>query len=145
LKGICLVENGSFTDPYPQGLIDKLLRDCSGSFLVAESPGAIVGYCVAAVMGRDAHLISVAVLPAYRRRGIGAELIRRLLICLSSGVNKVRLEVKQGNGEAIALYESLGFRRLECIPNYYEDGATAVKMVLAIPTAGTDSGGSGPK
>ena len=134
------MENSSFTDPYPHGLIDRLLRDCSDSFLVAESPpGTIVGYCVAAVMGRDAHLISLAVLPACRRRGIGEALMRRLFVCLSSRVNKLRLEVKQGNGEAITLYESLGFRRLESIPNYYEDGATAVKMMLTIPTASTAS------
>ena len=146
LKGICLVENSSFTDPYPHGLIDRLLRESSSSFLVAESPlGTMVGYCVAAVMGKDAHLISVAVLPAYRRRGIGTALIRRLLVCLSSRVNELRLEIKQGNVEALTLYESLGFRRLEFIPNYYEDGATAVKMLLTFPTASTNSAGSNPK
>jgi len=136
LKGICLVEDDSFSEPYPHDLIAKLLRDCPGNFFVAEYlAGTIVGYCVAAENEEWAHLISIGVLREYRRRGVGRALIQRLLSNLSSRVKDLRLEVKQGNREAIMLYEELGFRRVNCVENYYEDGSAAVKMLLSIDDA----------
>ena len=45
-----------------------------------------------------------------------------------SAVRELRLEVKQGNTEAIKLYEGLGFRQVNFIENYYEDGSPALKM-----------------
>lgn len=136
LNGICLVEDDSFSKPYPRDLIANLLRDCQGSFLVAEYlPGTIVGYCVAAEKGNWAHLISVGVLRQYRRRGVGKALIRRLIASLSSRVNELRLEVKEGNREAIMLYKEMGFEQMGSIRNYYEDGSSAVKMLLRIDEA----------
>jgi ribosomal-protein-alanine N-acetyltransferase len=114
-------------------LLAKLLRDYPDSFLVAEAtPETIVGYCVASHEGGSAHLISIGVLREYRRRGIGRELIQALLGNLSSAVAELRLEVKQGNTEAIKLYQGLGFREVNCIENYYEDGSPALKMRLTL-------------
>ena len=140
LEGVGLVEDGSFSEPYPRVLIAGLLRDCPNGFLVAESPqGTVVGYCVAAEGGKWAHLISIGVLREYRRRGIGTALIRRLLANLSSRVKEVRLEVNEGNTEAMMLYEKLGFKQVGSIQNYYKDGSAAAQMLLTF-----DGAHSGP-
>jgi ribosomal-protein-alanine N-acetyltransferase len=133
LKSICRVEDASFSEPYPHYLIAKLLRDYPGNFFVAECPaGTIVGYCVAAENGESARLVSVGVLREYRGRGVGRALIQRLLSNLNSRVKELQLEVKQVNREAITLYEELGFKQIDRVENYYEDGSTAVKMLLTI-------------
>jgi ribosomal-protein-alanine N-acetyltransferase len=133
LRGICLVEEDSFSEPYPHGLIARLLQDCPNGFFVAERhPGTIIGYCVATENERSAHLISIGVLREYRRHGVGTALVRRLLSSLGSRLEELRLEVKEGNVEAIKLYDEIGFKQVERIPNYYEDRATAVKMALTL-------------
>jgi len=45
------------------------------------------------------------------------------------GATSCSLEVRTTNASAIALYEHLGFRKLETIPKYYEDGADAYRVI----------------
>ena len=133
LPAIYAIEDDSFSDPYPHNLLTRLLREYSTSFLVAEADsGIIVGYCVASRENDSAHLLSVGVLPQYRRQGIGTALIEALIQCFASLVRKLMLEVKQGNRGAIRLYEDLGFSRVGLVENYYTDGSSAVKMQLTI-------------
>lgn len=100
---------------------------------MAEVPsGTIVGYCVASEEGDSAHLISISVLREYRRRRVGTALIQALLENVSPSVRELRLEVKKGNAEAIKLYKDLGFRQVNLIENYYEDGSAALKMRLTL-------------
>ena len=133
LDAICRVEDDSFSQPYPHKLIAKLLRDHPETSFIAEfPPGTIVGYCVAAEKGRSAHLISIGVLPEYRRQGFATALIERLIANLNPKTRELRLEVRQDNTEAIMLYQELGFKNVELIESYYEDGSTAVKMLLTL-------------
>ena len=138
LAAIHSIENVAFSDPYPRRLLARLLSDCPDSFLVAESEsGTVVGYCVASYEGEIAHLLSIAVLPEHRRRGIGTALIRRVIAIMSFAAKAMVLEVKIRNTEAIKLYEELGFQSVETLEHYYSDGAAAVKMCLAIRGRGT--------
>jgi len=140
LESIYRIEDRSFSEPYPHNLLAKLLSACPDSFLVAELESEIVvGYCVAAQEGSFAHLISLAVLRDYRRRGVGIALIQAVLANLGSGVKELRLEVKQGNADAVRLYRKLGFELVDIIENYYADGSAAVKMRLTLPKARNDS------
>ncbi len=133
LAAVYRVEDESFSEPYPHDLIAKLLHDYPDTFFVVEYPaGTVVGYCVATTAGKSAHLISVGVLSKYRRRGFGTALIQRLQANLNPRVEQLRLEVKRDNIDAITLYECLGFIREGEIENYYEDGCTAVKMLLSL-------------
>lgn len=133
LEAICHIEDGSFSDPYPQSLMTKLLREYSKSFFVAEaSSGKLVGYCVCSHEGRFAHLISIGVLREYRRSGVGSSLIETLLAHLSSRIRELWLEVNTGNQDAVRLYEGLGFSRVMILENYYADGSPALRMRLSV-------------
>jgi len=133
LESIYDVEDHSFSEPYPHRLLTKLLRVSPHGFFVAETQsGTIVGYCVATCEGSSAHLISIGVLREYRRHGVGTALIQALLRSFGPRIVDLRLEVKVGNTEAIELYEGLGFRQVNLVENYYEDGSAAVKMCLSI-------------
>lgn len=73
---------------------------------------------------RLARLYSIAVADAARGRGLG----RRLLAdaeaqARAAGCDELRLEVRQDNAAANALYQAAGYRRLAALPGYYDDGA----------------------
>ncbi len=76
-----------------------------------------------------AHLISIAVLTKSRRKGVATSLVRDLIEYLQAHrVDELWLEVKQGNKEAIKLYEKFGFAKVMILENYYSDGSPALRM-----------------
>jgi ribosomal-protein-alanine N-acetyltransferase len=138
LFDICLIEDESFSSPYPRDLMEKLLEYNPVTFLVAtDALGKPKGYAVGSVSGRSAHLISIAVLQDSRRKGAATlllqELFRRLL---EVHVEEVWLEVNTKDMGAIALYLKLGFEKLMTVDHYYSDGAAALKMRLSLGVPG---------
>jgi len=75
----------------------------------------IVGYIIFYPQG---HIVSIAVHSAYRRRGIGTELVAEVLK-RANGVASV--EVRASNEVAKTFYEHLGFSLRTIIPRYYGD------------------------
>ena len=70
------------------------------------------------------------VLPEYRKKGVGGKLIERLLsLAKEKGIEKVFLEVKKTNAEAVSLYGKYSFKKISERENYYPDGETALVMV----------------
>ena len=130
LEAICLIEDSSFSDPYPRHLLKRLLEEIGNTFLIAERrDGELLGYCVSSVEGSLAHLISIAVLTEGRKKGVATALLQNLIDHLKlSGVAELWLEVKQGNKEAIKLYEKFDFERMMLLENYYSDGSAALRM-----------------
>jgi [ribosomal protein S18]-alanine N-acetyltransferase len=99
-----------------------------GLYLVIEDRGEVFGQIgVRHVLG-ELHITTIAVRPEYRRRGHARALIGAALAAFPDA-SHVHLEVRPTNVEAIALYESLGFRETGRRPRYYgvED---AVLMTL---------------
>jgi ribosomal-protein-alanine N-acetyltransferase len=67
------------------------------------------------------HLMNVAVDPRVRRRGIAAELLRRLFEETDERGAQYTLEVRTSNRAAIAMYERFGFRSAGRRRGYYHD------------------------
>ncbi|RWL43255.1 MULTISPECIES: peptidase C39 family protein [unclassified Mesorhizobium] len=102
----------------------------TAEMLVAENGGRVAGYAV--VLFRKgsgvARLYSIAVGPFFGRLGIG----RLLLAAAEEAAFEhdrllLRLEVREDNDRAIRIYEQAGYRKLGREPDYYEDGATALR------------------
>ena len=117
------------------------------AFLVAEANGRVVGYIMCRVehgmlhtrphgklMGRRGHIISIAVVPDMRGRGIGKNLMIRAMEALRDyyKVDEYYLEVRVSNHVAINLYKKLGFEVVKTIKGYYLDGEDA--YLMARPT-----------
>lgn len=106
------------------GGTDASLRACfeneANRFFVACSDGILVGFGGYSLAADQADVIDVAVLPAYRRRGIARALMHAVLAdAAARGGETVFLEVRASNAPAIALYTALGFSACGIRKNYY--------------------------
>lgn len=98
---------------------------------VAEDGNTIVGYCgvFLPAPGVEADILTVAVLPAYRRRGIAREFMRQIEEWSAERqASAMMLEVELNNEPAIALYESLGYLKISVRMDYYGPGKDAHVM-----------------
>lgn len=98
---------------------------------VAERDGALVGSAMVLFRADSpaARLYSIAVDPAARGGGLGLALLRAGERAASArGADEMRLEVREDNAAAIALYEREGYERFGRRDGYYEDGADALRF-----------------
>ncbi len=142
LEAISQIEEACFDDPYPQYFLGQLAEANPETFLVALLEGRIVGYAVVDRWADHDHLISIAVLPEHRRRGIAQQLLARLEDQLSNK-RPVRLEVRRNNKPAIQFYTKNGYMYVGVEERYYRDGEDALIMEKT-PTA-TSYGNVGTK
>ena len=90
--------------------------------LSAVQYSPIVGYIVARDTAGELHINNVAVKPEYRRRGIAASLLNRILDKARERKAKAAfLEVRSTNEAAQVLYEKCGFKAIARRANYYSD------------------------
>jgi len=94
----------------------------------------IAGYIVARETAGELHINNFAVRSGFRRHGIGAALLERVLQeARHRKANAAFLEVRSANHAARALYEKSGFRAIATRPNYYSDPREdAVVMTLTL-------------
>ena len=84
---------------------------------------------LARVAGEEAEILTLAVAPPARGRGLGRALLQATISKVRSmGAKSVFLEVGVENGGAIALYEKLGYRKISTRDNYYGPGLDAFVM-----------------
>lgn len=115
----------------------EIIRNDHAMFITAEADGRIVGFIGARVTPEisSVHLSNLAVLTAFQRQGIGANLVTNMCHLMQLlGVNIITLEVMRDNATAQAMYRKLGFETTEILPDYYEnqlDGLWMVKKLNA--------------
>ncbi len=103
--------------------------------LVAENAeakrSAIVGFTVAECDRRGlGHVITIDVLPAARRGGVGSSLMREAETRVQAGGCKAMyLETAVNNDAARAFYERHGYSVLRTLPRYYQGELDAYLMV----------------
>jgi ribosomal-protein-alanine N-acetyltransferase len=134
----CLPEN--YTDIF---FID-LFRRYPETFVIAEEDEKIAGYIMCRVevglssiglggLVKKGHVVSVAVLPEHRRKGIGEALVIQAMEGMRKyNAKQCYLEVRVTNQEAISLYKKLGFDVTRTIHGYYADGEDAFVMTIKL-------------
>ena len=101
-------------------------EDMADSFLVGEEPEKLAGYIIYADATEDAELHRIAVLPEYRRQGLGRKLVEEMLRRIAAkektaGKKRIFLEVRAENTPAIRLYAGCGFQEIDRRRHYYHD------------------------
>ena len=131
LRRIHEIEKLSFKYPYSLNYIKLLLILSPELFYVAEVDNEIVGYVVGLIeYGNIGHIISIAVHPKWRRKGIGSKLLMKIEEEFKRRNIKIFvLEVEVNNKPAISLYEKHGYRIIDVIKRYYPGGEDAYLMI----------------
>lgn len=88
-----------------------------------------VGFLIYQLLYEACEIIDIFVLDEYRNKGIGKALINKMLE--NKQIEKVTLEVKKDNKNAIMLYNSLGFKPVSIRKGYYE-GIDAILMLKEV-------------
>jgi ribosomal-protein-alanine N-acetyltransferase len=102
------------------------------AFLVEENDNP-VAMMVYRISFEQADIMTIAVLPQWRRRGIAEKMLSEMLAkCRNTGVKKIFLEVEDGNISAFNLYEKCGFKQIGRRKLYYQqlDGSYTDALVM---------------
>ena len=98
-------------------------------YVVGEFAGELIAYAGVVNLAGTADVLTVTVAAGHRRKGIGRELLRRLIDwSRTQKCEAIMLEVRVGNEEAIPLYESFGFIEISRRKDYYGPGKPAIVM-----------------
>ena len=125
---------------YSRRELRNYLRFPGADCVVAEAESAakdksksrkleIAGFCVTAHEDDWGYIITIDVLEAYRRHGLGSQVLaeaeRRLA---ANGVCEIALDTAVNNGAAIAFWQKHGYRILGTRKGYYPGGIDAYSM-----------------
>ena len=120
LHGVLAIERQSFRNPWTVAEFQFLAEDGRALNVGLWRDRHLVGYAIGYAEGADFHLASLAVEPAWRRRGLATRLLESILEkAWSRGCTTCRLEVRPSNRAAQGLYKKLGFKAAGEIPRFY--------------------------
>jgi len=110
------------------------------TFVVAEQEGDVVGYIMCRVetgfsnfgllgVSKKGHVVSIAVLPAYQRKGVGIALMEEAMKNMRFyKAKECYLEVRVSNVAAVEMYKKLGLAVVRTSKGYYANGESALVM-----------------
>jgi ribosomal-protein-alanine N-acetyltransferase len=131
LPAIMALEEGAFG---PRRWNEAFVRELMGQedtvTLVAEGD-VVIAYVMFSISRayETVEVLSLAVSPAFRRRGMAKDLMAQAESVAERWAGTVSLCVRPDNAEAVNLYLSLGYKVLALYSGYYEDGSDAYMMV----------------
>lgn len=97
-------------------------RNCIG--MVAELEGRVVGFMIYELHKTQLRILNFAVAPLFRRKGVGAQMIEKLINKLSQQRRQeIVLEVRETNLSAQLFFQQQGFRATCVLRNHYEDSS----------------------
>ena len=100
--------------------------------LKAENSHRIAGFIAGDIRRNEqtGWILTVGVLPPYRRQGLAATLMFHCEQAMK--MPQVKLSVRRSNQPAIQLYQKLGYAQVDVWSNYYHDGEDGIVMVKNI-------------
>lgn len=123
IESVALIEQSSFSDPWPRPGFEPLVRAPRCMFIVAEEAPSdgVAGFSVARWVEDEAELLNIAVADEQRGKGIGGAMLDHVVRELEErGIRHIFLEVRDSNTAARELYRSRGFRELSRRIGYYQ-------------------------
>lgn len=110
----------SFADAWDHATMLALLTMTGVFGCLAERAGRGIGFALLRVIADEGEILTLAVAPPWRRRGIGRRLLAAgLAEAGARGARRLLLEVAADNEAGLALYRSHGFTAVGRRPRYY--------------------------
>ena len=95
-------------------------RNCIG--MVAEHGEKVVGFMIYELHKAKLHIMNFAVHPQWRRLGVGAQMVAKLISKLSSHRRtRITLEVRESNLSAQLFFRKQEFKAIRVLRGFYED------------------------
>lgn len=137
IEELLALERESFPDPKNGNLFSSVYDEAATHmryFVAQDEHGAIVGYLLLSLAADEAEIVTVAVCPSLRQRGIATTLMREALsIARAGGASACYLEVRESNLPARHFYEKMGFVVVGRRKMYYsapEEDALVMKLSM---------------
>ena len=122
LPGVVAMEQANRVSPWSEGVFRDELAAENRVYLTAQEDD-LVGFGGVMVVGEEAHVTNLLVIPEARGRGVGMRLMIGLIdAAIEMGARHLTLEVGSGNEAARALYTRLGMAPVGVRKGYYLDG-----------------------
>lgn len=135
VPAIMTIEEGAFEFPWTEEEMLNCLRqrNCIGMVFVRNE--RILGFMVYELFKATMHVLNFAVASGFRRRGIGRQMVQKLIGKLSQQRrDSITLEVRETNIDAQLFWRSMGFKAGAVIRGHYEDSEDdAYVMEFTLP------------
>jgi ribosomal-protein-alanine N-acetyltransferase len=140
LQSVMQINRETLPENYSDYFFMDLYERFPEAFIVAEEEGKVVGYIMCRIevglsnfglggLIRKGHVVSIAVLPRFRRKGVAQGLLNRAMEgMVSYKAKQCYLEVRVTNDAGVMLYKKLGFDVSRTVNSYYSDGESAYVM-----------------
>jgi len=133
LKKILKIERQSFSTSWTfNAFIYELLVNEKATYYTFKLNDQIIAYVGYWLFEDEIHITNLAVAPIFRKKGIGTQLIEFVIEKSKElSIQRMSLEVRITNTEAIELYKKIGFNKGKILKKYYktEDG---IEMFLSL-------------
>lgn len=111
-----------FTVPWSRQAFADEMENKIAVYFTAKDNGKVIGYCGFWQAADEADITNIAVLPQFRKQGVGGELLKSLIKKADEmGLVQINLEVRKSNEPAKRLYEKYGFEPIGERKRYYRD------------------------
>jgi ribosomal-protein-alanine N-acetyltransferase len=129
IKPVMELTSKCFDDEWTAESFKNELANNVTCYIVAKYNEIIIGFMGAWFIVDEAHIITVAVDPEYRKLGLGNCLVWQMLnLALEKQCRWATLEVSTINIAALKLYEKFGFKKISERKDYYAPGEDAIIM-----------------
>jgi ribosomal protein S18 acetylase RimI-like enzyme len=129
---------------YSQRELRAYLRFSGSDCLIAEAEAAdaragapvkrMAGFCISARRDESGYIVTIDVLPQFRRHRVGTLLLAEIESRLAAkGVREVTLETATDNDSAVAFWTKHGYRNRGIKKDYYPGGHDAFVMAKTLP------------
>ncbi|MBN1832252.1 MAG: ribosomal protein S18-alanine N-acetyltransferase [Deltaproteobacteria bacterium] len=133
------IEKLSFPSPWSLNALQSEIKNPVSHLWVFKKEEILSGYICFWMFDEEAQVLSLAVHPHDRGKGIGHYLLKKMIEkAVSKGVQYIWLEVRPSNLAGKSLYEKLGFIEVYRRPRYYSNTEDAIVMGLSPIAEETD-------
>ena len=116
------IEKSSFEFPWSEEDFIRCLRQRNCIGMVAEYDERVVGFMIYELHKNQLHVLNFSVRPDARRRGVGQQMINKLIGKLSQQRrNRIVLEIRETNLAAQLFFRNSDFMAMSVLRDYYDD------------------------
>lgn len=120
IDDVLAIERDAYPFPWTRGNFLDSLDSGYEAWVLRDAEDRLLGYFLLMYGVEEAHLLNITVRPDVQGRGLGRQLLDKLITLVrDAAMHAVLLEVRPSNQQALAVYRHLGFAQIGVRKNYY--------------------------